>query len=276
MLLLGLAGWLYYLDRTLAPLADSPTARQMPSPLVLFPPGPLRTIDLGYVRFAAPDELGDNLVRHDDTIVVSLRQREKIVLSVFPPLADSDPETKSMLRNFAQLSGEPEPTYFELRKRALFTRPFRGWAVLERGRRQAKIDALLLAIKSMRPAGDVFFFENEKFGAIVVQAAESSYVELTEKRAGVTQLFLLGTSVDPRRLVAGLLASYEWTSATTDEAELRRLLVNTGLPQLKSSLASSDKNLERIADDDPRLKVIVDEVRARRAKREPERLLAPR
>jgi hypothetical protein len=247
---LGYLAFGLYAQHKIAPVMSTPGLELTPSELKLRTIGPVRRISLGYVSFDVPAGLSGSLVRYDETLFVTVGAAtgDGASLIIGPPVSDRDQPIQSVTAQFSTLTGEKNPTYLQLRKRMLQTKPFSAWAVPFRGVRRSITDAVLLLMKTSETsrAQALHTFENRDFYVTVVTRPEFVDIRVADKRCDREQNFMIYDRVtDPAEFVATLVASYQFTVSDASEQKMLELLRESGIQQRISKSAGSSESRAR-------------------------------
>lgn len=268
--LLAVVGYGLYWQERLAPLMKAQGVNVVPTPFELVPVESVRPVNLGFAEFEVPAAITGEIVRHDDTLFVSVIQTpdRRAGLTIAPPTPDNDPQAAKFIRDYARLMEVPPPSLFEIQKRALYAQPFSVWSVPFRGWKRARATMVLLALKFLQ-TGSVSRLEvseDSAFGVIVAYRPDFTEIQFTDKKAGVSQRFLLDPANEIRNaieLASTLARSYRFTTDLRADAELLPLLASTGITQ-RLTARRDPTSPDEIA----RLEAVAEEVRARRAKQD--------
>jgi hypothetical protein len=266
---LGATAYALYWHHRLSPVMDLPGVGLTPTRFGLSPSGPVRPVSLGYVTFDVPAALAGEPVEVGNSLFVSLRNGDAKdpTLIVCPPLSDNDPEIRSLLNEYANLTEAPPPTYWELRKRALMARPFSFFYVPFHSKRHVHEQITLLSLKSTQvPAAQrIELFENARFGITITTREDYVFVQLADKHAGVGQMFMLALhGIDPHAFATALVNSYHLDLKTVTDARVKDALRGSGIARQMNVSALAIKVATDADAEEARLRKIMDEFRARR------------
>lgn len=256
-----------YWQHRLSPIMKAQGIDLRPTPLELVAVESVRSVDLGFATFDIPAGLVGELVRHDDSLFVSVfsNPQDRSGLTICPPVSAGDPEVNRFVQDYARFMEVPIPSLFEIRKRALYAQPFSIWAVPVRGLDRSRADAILLVLKLLE-TGSVTrlrVFEGADIEIIIADRPEFSEIRLGDKRSGVEQAFLLRSDASSAvELASTLVRSYRFTTTARGEAELLPLLAKTGIRQ-QLSIGESGVPMDEAS----RLEAVAAEVRKRREER---------
>lgn len=245
----------------------APGVRLRPSRFSLARVDQVRPINVGYANFDVPAEYSGELVRHDESLFVSVTGVSDIepALTVCPPVVADDPNAVQFRREAAAVLDGPVPPLWELRKQALFTEPFSVWEIPFRGIKRTRTDMVLLILKGLdtSAAKQVRFCEGASVDAIIFVRSHLTEVRIIEKRTGIEQSFLIMAHGERSavELASTLARSYRFIALASGEGSLLAALAATGIRQRLSEKAAHP------AEESRRLEAVADEVRARRANR---------
>ncbi|ACB75459.1 hypothetical protein [Opitutus terrae] len=260
-------GFGLYWQHRLSPVMKAQGVDLIPAPLELVAVESVRSVDLGFATFDLPAGFVGELVRHDDSLFVSVlsNPESRPGLTICPPLSNTDPEVNRFVQDYARFMEGSTPSLFEIRKRALYAQPFSIWSVPFRGLKRSQADTVLLALKLPETGGvtRLRVFESADIGIIISDRPEFSEVRLADKRSGVEQAFLLSAGAgNAVELASTLVRSYRFTTTERGEGDLLPLLAKTGIRQ-HLSIGGSGAPMDEAS----RLEAVAAQVRKRREKR---------
>jgi hypothetical protein len=228
LLLIAAASYVFYLDRKLEPIMNSPGVQLNATRFTPINVAKKRRINLGYASFSIPESIRGDPVNLDSSGVVDIGQ----TLVFWPPQSSQDAETASLLQRTSALMGESAKSWFELKKLILAQQPFSIWQLPSIGKRKAAARAVLLLLKSTEfsPAKSVRILENDRLGLIISSRAEFTIVLIADLKSGTWQNFTIISSVkDVDEVVSAIASDYELHLKGADIDSVKRLLDSAGI-----------------------------------------------
>ncbi|MBA4135691.1 MAG: hypothetical protein C0518_00080 [Opitutus sp.] len=224
-----------------------------------------RVMDLGYAVCSLPSDISGELQRVEDSMFICLVAADKQPQVTFcPPVPESDADVGLLIKQ-TRAFGIQADTMFDLKKRALATMPFTLIDGLRWGRTKVVREATLLTFKALTfPAdSEVRFFESDLLGMFIYSRQGSGMIDLYDKHAGVSQVFLVPTK-DLLRIADVLATSYKIVGSPKTSTDLETMLTEQRLPQISFS---KPNNVESLGSEAERLAEVADEIKRRRASR---------
>jgi hypothetical protein len=266
-LVLLVGGVLYFLQSKLFAATDTPPARVRSEPLALRTiTSELRLLDLGFSSFAIPKTVPGQLAQVNDTLFINLSSEGRNpLLTICAPFFEHDDAVQHLLAQLRITMGVSSISWFEPQKRTLEVQPFNIFGAIAKGRKASVRDLTLLLIKKLSfgsALGNISVFENENTGAFVYRAEIGSFVEVHDKKTGLSQLIIVSPKAgDPNEVASTIIQTYRTEAGIKTDDELLKRLRATGISRTPQR-AESTTQLE-----DERLAGVAEEVRKRRIER---------
>ncbi len=226
---------------------------------------PTRLINLGFARFELPASILGEPWQVGDNLFIVFGAGDGLFFG--PPISESDEAMVSALESISVLTDAKVDSLFELKKRALAARPFTVWSLPILGKRKAALGATLITLKSLFAfdAPVVRVIETSELGIFVALTPRHTVIAIYDKRKRISQeLFIPPEAIDIDQVMAALIASYRFTSHETTRDGWIAEMKAAGI-QSRPEAASDTSQL----DEEKRLTQVADEVRQRRAARQP-------
>jgi hypothetical protein len=267
-LLLG--GVLYYFQTKIFKVTDSPSTRIRSEPFALQTTDTeIRTINLGFSHFSLPNTVTANPVQMHGTLFVSfVSEKQNPILTVCPPVSEQDEAIRKLRSQLQRFTADNSGSWFHALKSILELQPFDVLGAIRKGRRESIRDLTLLVAKSLyfgAARGTVRVFENEITGAFIYDTVSGAFIEVHDKAAAVSQLFIVAPEAgDFDQIASTVIQTYRAVAVNKTEAELLEQLSATGIPNVEAPSAGTDPMNES---EESRLEKVVEEVRKRRIER---------
>ncbi len=148
-------------------------------------------------------------------------------------------------------------SWFEAQKRTLEIQPFNVFGAIARGYKTSVRDLTLLAVKNLSfgSARDtVKVFENETTGAFVFRAEIGDFIEVHDKKAGLSQLFIVPHQTgDVNVIASAIIKTYRAESGDLTDEELLKRLRATGIsrttPRTESTTDTHKVRFDQVAEE---------------------------
>jgi len=252
-------GALYSLQSKISAATTTPSAGLKSEPFVLRPIEiESRVIDLGFSRFSIPKAVPGDPFQVNDTLFVNLNsESQRPSLTICAPFSDRDATVQDLLDQLKILLGIPSISWFEAQKRTLEIQPFNIFGVLAKGYKASVRDLTLLAVKNLSfgSARDtVKVFENETTGAFIYKAEIGDFIEVHDKKAGLSQLFIVPPQTgDVNVIASAIIKTYRAESGDLTEAGLLKRLSATGIskttPRTESTTDTHKVRFDQVAEE---------------------------
>ena len=268
--MLGLAGYIYYWHRKLAPIMAAKEVELVLTPYVLKPfNGPTRNINLGFARLDIPATVPGEAMLADDTSFVVLKNGESpYLILIGPPVSEVNKEMVDLMEEYFRLTGNRADSLFDIKKRILLTQPFAVWDLPVLGKRRAISGAVLLTLKRdlAHAASKIQFIETPEIGALIFTGTDKTVVSVFDKRRRVEQqIFVMRGAADIDQFLAAVIPSYQFTSDDVGEAKWHEQALAAGLHPVKIARAAGAAELDPAS-----VAQIQAEVRRRRSHQAPD------
>src|ERR1035437_10085929 len=124
LLLIAAASYVFYLDRKLEPIMNSPGVRLHADRFTPVNVAKKRRINLGYATLSIPESIRGDPVNIDSSGAVGIGQDSHYLLVFMPPFSSQKGEFAALLQKASSSIGEPIKNPFELKKLELAQQPF--------------------------------------------------------------------------------------------------------------------------------------------------------
>jgi hypothetical protein len=262
VLLVGLVGFGFYVDRKISAVTRSSGSRLVPSELKLAPAPSTQSFDLGYVAFDFPLAIQGSPVWHEGSSLVVWKSSDVIVSG---PIADSDQAVQTLIEGVRGIMPNVPSSLFELRKEYLKAEPFSVWDVPFLGLKGTKKNLMLLLMKNLEvgEAQSIQIFENAEFGVIVITRPSLTSFDFTDKKHKLSQQLVLPPTVNASEVAAALVKTYRFKAPDSRDDTVRTLLRQSGIASHVSPASAPDDTAISISEAE-RLQKWTDEIHLRR------------
>jgi hypothetical protein len=226
----------------------------------------MRLVDLGFSSFAIPKSVSGQPVQVNDTLFVNLSSEgQNPNLTICAPFSEHDDAVQHLLAQLRTTMGVSSISWFEAQKRTLEVQPFNIFGAIAKGHKASVRDLTLILIKKLSfgsALSNVGVFENENTGAFVYRAEIGSFVELHDKKTGLSQLVIVSPKAgDPNEVASAIIQTYRTEAGRKTDDELLQRLRATGISKTLHGAGSTSQF------DEERLAKVAEEVRNRRIER---------
>jgi hypothetical protein len=259
---------LYYFQSKISAITDLSNSHLGSGPFVLqTPAAETREINLGFSHFSLPATVPGTPVQMHGTLFVNfVSENTRPILTICPPRSEREETFRSFLAQFRAFTEDTSASWFAAQRKILETQTFNVFGAIRKGRRASIRDLTLLVMKGLQfgaARNAVRIFENQITGAFIYTTARGEFIEVYDKAAGVSQLFIVSPEAGGIDTIASaIIQTYHAEIGEHTETQLLEKLHATGIPNLPApSFEPGNK-----AEEEERLKMVAEDVRKQHLK----------